>query len=125
MPTQPRGASLVYSDYHGVARTVPLGPQAVTLGRSRDNVVAFPRNEGVSRYHAEVVTDGAGFIVIDRGSAHGTFVNGTRVEAHRLVDDDTVALGVVDAPVLRFEDAAAISTFSDGDDPWTDEPMTL
>jgi len=119
---------LVFTDAKGVTRQVPLGHQAVTLGRSRDNVVPFQRNDSVSRFHAEVVTMGAGWLVLDRDSNAGTYVNGERIEAHRLVDGDIIALGIVDAPVLKFVDADlgnTTATFGDDEDPWADEPLTL
>jgi HD-GYP domain-containing protein (c-di-GMP phosphodiesterase class II) len=118
------GARLVFTDAMGVPRTVPLGPQPVTLGRSRDNVVSFKGDDGVSRFHAEVVKDGAGFVVLDRGSAHGTFVNGAQIQEHRLVDGDSVQLGVGNAPSLRFV-AATVVAPDPKDDEWADEPMTL
>ena len=71
-----RGPMLVFTDAKGVTRQIPLGHQAVTLGRSRDDVVPFQRNESVSRFHAEVVTMGAGWLVLDRDSNGGTYVNG-------------------------------------------------
>jgi HD-GYP domain-containing protein (c-di-GMP phosphodiesterase class II) len=113
-------ARLVFTDHTGVSRTVPLGPQAVTLGRSRDCVVSFQKNENVSRFHAEVIGDGSGFLLLDRGSAHGTFVNGAQIQEHRLQGGDVVQLGTGSAPSLRFMPAMAVE-----DDPWADEPMTL
>ena len=49
----------------------------------------------VSRIHAviEATTDGAGYSVIDMGSADGTFVNGDKVSKQRLADGDEIVVG--------------------------------
>ncbi len=117
-------AKLVYTDDTGALRTVALGRQPVTLGRSRGNGVPFPRSDGVSRFHAEVVADGLGFVVMDRGSSAGTFVNGVQVQEQLLVDGDVVQLGTLQAPALRFVDAPALADEA-MDRTWADEPMSV
>lgn len=49
----------------------------------------------VSRIHAviEATSDGAGYSVIDMGSAEGTFVNGDKVSKHRLREGDEIVVG--------------------------------
>lgn len=50
------------------------------VGRSEDADVCLGNDTRVSRLHAEVRAAGDGFVVRDRGSTHGTFVDGERIE---------------------------------------------
>lgn len=68
------------------------------VGRSDDNHIRL-RRAGVSRRHALISVDPAGFRIEDLGSQNGTHVNGLLVEQARLKDGDRIELG--DA-VLRF-----------------------
>jgi diguanylate cyclase (GGDEF)-like protein len=83
---------------------VPLGGEAV-LGRDADCTVPLPA-EDVSRRHARVAPDGAGHVLADLGSTNGTFVNGQRVEVHRLAAGDRVRLGPFVAAYVAAGDAA-------------------
>ncbi len=47
----------------------------------------------VSRDHAEIVGGGAEYLIKDRGSRYGTFVNDAEVTAHRLAHGDRIRLG--------------------------------
>src|SRR5262245_9299678 len=69
------------------------GPAALRVGRAPDNdvVAAHP---AVSARHAVLLPHGATFAVEDRGSANGTFVNGTRVAGRAAVrPGDRLAFG--------------------------------
>jgi pSer/pThr/pTyr-binding forkhead associated (FHA) protein len=55
----------------------------------------------VSRKHAEVRPEGAGFILSDLGSTNGTFVNGVRITQHELADGDVITFG--GAAKITFE----------------------
>jgi two-component system cell cycle response regulator len=75
---------------------VRLSEQGTSLGRSGEN--SFQISDiTVSRDHAVVMTDETGTVQIrDEGSTNGTFLNGKRIHAHRLVDladGDRVQLG--------------------------------
>jgi two-component system, cell cycle response regulator len=75
---------------------VRLSEQGTSLGRSGEN--SFQISDiTVSRDHAVVMTDEMGTVQIrDEGSTNGTFLNGKRIHAHRLVDladGDRVQLG--------------------------------
>jgi diguanylate cyclase (GGDEF)-like protein len=83
---------------------VPLVGEAV-LGRDADCTVPLPA-EDVSRRHARVSPDGAGHLLADLGSTNGTFVNGRRVEVHRLAAGDRVRLGSFVAAYVAAGDAA-------------------
>lgn len=71
---------------------IRLESQTVTIGRlgSQDIVIDDPQ---VSREHAEVRPDLAGYLVIDKQSMNGTKVNGKNVTEHRLEDGDVITVG--------------------------------
>ena len=56
----------------------------------------------MSRVHAEITAVEGGFRLCDRGSRHGTFVNGEAVTEHRLVHGDRVRLGHGDGTEFVF-----------------------
>lgn len=63
------------------------------IGRERDNelVLTDPR---VSRYHAVIELDNAQWVIRDQGSANGTFVNGRRISAGKVLHpDDRIQVG--------------------------------
>lgn len=57
-------------------------------------------DEGISRFHCRIRANGDEFTVEDLASRNGTFLNGERVQAHRLEDGDKIQLGR--ATVLKF-----------------------
>lgn len=65
-----------------IERRIVLGEVAVTAGRalSNDLVLSY---EGVSRRHAEFHPCPEGVMVVDVGSANGTFVDGQRLTPHK------------------------------------------
>jgi pSer/pThr/pTyr-binding forkhead associated (FHA) protein len=69
-----------------------LGQTSVNLGRAAENsiVLAEPK---VSRHHAQLNWIDDGWEVIDLASSNGTFVNGVRVERHRVTPRDTIQIG--------------------------------
>ncbi len=87
--------SLVLPD----GRRLPLGDEAVTIGRVPDCTIPIddPR---VSRHHAEVKPEPEGYMVRDLGSMNGTLVNGVSVREHLLSDGDEIGVG---STALRFE----------------------
>jgi DNA-binding SARP family transcriptional activator len=77
---------------------VALRGGRTTLGRSPECTIRMDDPEA-SRVHAEIVTVVDTFMVIDRGSTNGTFVNGEPVTRHVLADGDEISIGSV---TLRF-----------------------
>src|SRR3954471_16931060 len=55
-------------------RIVPIGKEAFGIGRRETNDLRLAGSE-VSRDHAEIVTANGGFLVRDKQSRYGTFVN--------------------------------------------------
>jgi len=74
-----------------------------TLGRSPQcNIVV--KSKAVSRLHAKVELDGPRYLLSDIHSANGTFVNGRRLRApHVLQDEDQIGLSKP-TPLLLFID---------------------
>ena len=73
-------------------RTLPLIHSPFSVGRKidKDLVIADPR---VSRDHAQIISENGSYWVVDQGSKHGTYVNGQRVERHKLERNDLVEFG--------------------------------
>ena len=90
-------------------RTLSLNHTPYTVGRKvdRDLVIADPR---VSREHASIVADNGEFFVVDLGSKHGTFVNGVKVDRHKLQRNDRVEFGVRDVAYLIFQPLHTVSS---------------
>ena len=68
---------------------------SVVLGRSREADVRVA-DVNVSRRHAEVRQEGAGYWIVDLGSTNGLEVNGKRVDRARLRDGDRITLGATE-----------------------------
>jgi hypothetical protein len=64
----------------------------LTIGRSPDSDI-FLDDVTVSRRHAVLAREGAGFSIEDLGSLNGTFVNRHRIESAVLATDDEVQIG--------------------------------
>ncbi len=73
-------------------RIVPIAKDAFGIGRRETNDLRLAGSE-VSRDHAEIVTAGAGFLVRDKQSRYGTFVNDEQVTERPLAHGDRIRLG--------------------------------
>lgn len=71
---------------------VPLENDLLTIGRSPESHL-FLDDVTVSRHHARIVRDAAGFAVEDLNSLNGTYVNRGRVERQHLSDSDELQIG--------------------------------
>jgi hypothetical protein len=80
-----------------------LEADVYTLGRSPLCQIVVQRSI-VSRLHAKIERDGPRYLLVDAGSANGTFVNGQRLHApHVLSDRELIGLGAATG-LLRFLD---------------------
>jgi phosphoserine phosphatase RsbU/P len=73
-------------------RVVAIDKPTLTIGRRTESDVRLVGSD-VSREHADVTREGEGFVLRDRGSRYGTFVNGAPVTEHRLTHGDRVQFG--------------------------------
>jgi len=93
---------------------IPLrGQQDYILGRAEATQAILPdidlnrygaHEKGVSRLHCHLRYEGDSLMVVDLGSANGTFLNGTRLTPERpmpLSENDTISLGSLKVQVFR------------------------
>ncbi|MEZ5289323.1 MAG: SpoIIE family protein phosphatase [Vicinamibacterales bacterium] len=73
-------------------RVIPIDKPQLTIGRRTENDVRLTGSD-VSRDHAEIVSVNGDFLLRDRGSRYGTFVNDQQVTEHRLVSGDRLQFG--------------------------------
>jgi 2-polyprenyl-6-methoxyphenol hydroxylase-like FAD-dependent oxidoreductase len=76
-----------------------VGGEPLTFGRGDENdiVLATP---SASRLHAELRREAAGYVLYDRGSTNGTWVNGAPVTVRPLKPGDQIQIG---DEVFRFD----------------------
>ena len=73
-------------------RIVPVSKAQFEIGRRETNDLRLAGSE-VSRDHAEIAVDNNRFILRDRNSRYGTYVNGEQVMERTLVHGDRIRLG--------------------------------
>ncbi|MFF3019145.1 FHA domain-containing protein [Streptomyces sp. NPDC057939] len=73
-------------------QSVVLGGEPLSFGRKSDNGVVIV-SPSASRLHAEVLAEDAGFVLYDRDSRNGTFVNDQRIQRHVLRPSDCIRIG--------------------------------
>lgn len=73
-------------------RVIQIDKPVFSIGRRSGNDLQLVGSD-VSRDHAEIATDGERFVLRDRGSRYGTYVNGEAVTEHPLQHGDLVRLG--------------------------------
>ena len=73
-------------------RIVPLRELEHSIGRHRANSVRIS-SESVSRFHAALIQADNGYLIVDRGSQNGTFVDGKRVKSQLLVGNEEIRIG--------------------------------
>ena len=73
---------------------VPLSGQRVTLGKAATNDVSLEHDETVSRLHAVFENLGFAWSIRDLGSRNGTYLNGEKITAERVLrSGDEVRVG--------------------------------
>lgn len=70
---------------------IPIVKKVTTLGRQLENDIAF-HEEFVSRFHAEIVLENSNYVLYDKQSTSGTFVNGRKVDRCVLNSGDLISL---------------------------------
>jgi serine phosphatase RsbU (regulator of sigma subunit) len=94
-------------------RMVPLEEAVTTLGRRTECHVRLSGTD-VSRDHAEIVRDGERYLIRDRGSRFGTFVNGEQIAGeHPLKHGDAVRLGQANDSQVIFQHDSGVTASVD------------
>ena len=70
---------------------IPLVKEVTTLGRQLGNDIVF-HEEYLSRFHAEIISENDTYILVDKNSTSGTFVNGRKIDRCTLNSGDLLAL---------------------------------
>ena len=79
------------------ARQIPIPFDGLVLGRNAGLGPPFSTDQYISRNHVSVRRRGDGVEIADLGSANGTYVNGTRVQAQaRMQDSDVLRIGQIE-----------------------------
>lgn len=105
MSEQKEAALLLWLDGDEIKRRWTLVKSETTIGRWPDNDVVVD-DRWVSRYHAQIHREEERYLVEDRDSRNGTFVNGQRIiEPRVLADGDTIQ--VTPLVMLTFVDYGA------------------
>src|SRR5215204_5281689 len=82
-------------------RIVPIAKDAFGIGRRETNDLRLAGSE-VSRDHAEIVAANGGFLIRDRQSRYGTFVNDDPITERPLSHGDRIRLGRTGGAELVF-----------------------
>ncbi len=87
MPNQPeKNVFLIINQ-----QITPLTKDVTSFGRHLDNDIVL-QNESVSRDHAEIRSENGQYILTDKQSTSGTFVNGRRIARCVLNSGDLITL---------------------------------
>jgi serine phosphatase RsbU (regulator of sigma subunit) len=73
-------------------RIVPINKELLCIGRRTESDLRLVGSD-VSREHAEIVKQNGDWILRDKGSRYGTYVNGESVTEHKLAHGDRVQFG--------------------------------
>ncbi|MGE5774888.1 MAG: FHA domain-containing protein [Chloroflexota bacterium] len=72
-------------------QVVPLMKTVTRLGRQLENDIVF-HEEFLSRFHAEIAYENGKYVLYDKNSTSGTFVNGRRIDRYVLNSGDLISL---------------------------------
>lgn len=72
---------------------IPPTAEGLTLGRDTGNDVKLTEDMLVSRQHAQILCEPEGWVLYDRDSVNGVFVNNQRVMRHALRHGDVIQMG--------------------------------
>ncbi len=96
----------IYPSGTGMGRRFALNKLEHVVGRA-DDVDITLEGEGLSRRHARLVRDDAGWYVEDLESTNGTHVNDRKVTKQRLADGDLIRTGVAICKFLAGDNIEA------------------
>src|SRR5438094_1503968 len=99
---------LVITDALG-RRIVPIDKPLFTIGRRSETDLRLTGAD-ISRVHAEIAAENGGYVIRDKQSRFGTYVNGDRTSEKVLADGDQIGLGQTgDTEIVFFVDDEAPS----------------
>lgn len=119
---------LIIEDDEGTTTVVPLGADAITIGRQQGNTIQLTE-KNVSRRHARLFPepDEDSWFIEDLGSYNGVKVNGSAVEARiELKEGDVVQIGDYHLTLTENADKTAVApnpTAAANDKGAPEEPM--
>ncbi len=102
---------LIIEDDEGTTTVVPLGADAITIGRQQGNTIQLTE-KNVSRRHARLFPepDEDSWFIEDLGSYNGVKVNGSAVEARiELKEGDVVQIGDYHLTLTENADKTAVA----------------
>ena len=70
----------------------PLKDLENSIGRHRANSIRIS-SECVSKFHAVLIKADSGFLIVDRGSCNGTYVDGNRIKSQLLHSNKEIRIG--------------------------------
>jgi pSer/pThr/pTyr-binding forkhead associated (FHA) protein len=73
---------------------IPLPKVVTSFGRQLENDIVF-HEDFLSRFHAEIVQEDGQYILYDKESTSGTFVNGRKIDSCVLNSGDLISLANV------------------------------
>jgi pSer/pThr/pTyr-binding forkhead associated (FHA) protein len=90
---QPNGLSSYQSSVFLIInkQIIPVTKPVITLGRQLENDIVF-HEEFLSRFHAEIVYENEKYVLYDKDSTSGTFVNGKKIDRCVLNSGDLISL---------------------------------
>jgi len=83
------------------SREIPIDRDHYSIGRRTTSDIRLTAPD-VSKEHAEILRMGESFVLRDRGSRFGTFLNGQRIQEQRLQHGDRIELGKSGGVLLTF-----------------------
>jgi serine/threonine protein kinase len=87
-----RSVELVAAAGPLASQRFPISSQGLSIGRLPDNDVVLAGELTVSRYHAVIALEQGQYVLYDRDSANGTWVNEQRVFRHALTPGDRIQI---------------------------------
>jgi len=98
-PPKRKAASLIQYNGANLGKRIQLSEQRIVVGRTPEAHL-FINEASVSRQHAAISSNAAGFEIEDLGSSNGTFINDVKVSVKTLLKDgDMLRLGTI---LFRF-----------------------
>ncbi|MCK6538458.1 MAG: FHA domain-containing protein [Anaerolineales bacterium] len=86
LPSYEQGVFLIVN-----RQIIPLKKKVTTLGRQLENDIVF-HEEFLSRFHAEIVQEDGAYVLYDKDSTSGTFVNSKKIDRCVLNSGDLISL---------------------------------